>query len=81
MTSKVFILIFSVFFIFSFGQKKKADKNDEIFAQFEICFECSGIESSPKKMPELIETCEYLYPELETFFKSNGLSTEYLERK
>lgn len=57
------------------------DQNDEIFAQFEICFECSGIESSPKKMLEPIETCEYLYPDLEKFFKSKGLTTEYVKRK
>lgn len=57
------------------------DKNDEIFAHFEVCFECSGIESSPKKMLEPIETCEYLYPDLEKFFKSKGLTTEYVKRK
>lgn len=57
------------------------DENDKIFAFFEICFECSGIESSPKNMLEPIETCEYLYPELEKFFKNNGLTTQFIERK
>ncbi|MGH1517823.1 hypothetical protein [Chryseobacterium sp. JK1] len=57
------------------------DKNDKVFAFFEICFECSGIESLPRKMLEPIEACEYLYPELEKFFKSKGLTTEFIERK
>ncbi|WP_278381031.1 hypothetical protein [Chryseobacterium arthrosphaerae] len=57
------------------------DENDHIFAYFEICFECSAIESSPRKMLEPLETCEYLYPELEKFFKSKGVSTQFIERK
>lgn len=57
------------------------DKNDRIFAYFEVCFECSGSRSFPDDQPNFIETCEYLYPDLEKFFKSKGLTTEYLERK
>lgn len=57
------------------------DENDKVFAFFEICFECSGIESSPRNMLEPFETCEYLYPELERFFKSKGLTTQFIERK
>ncbi|KPE52725.1 hypothetical protein [Chryseobacterium indologenes] len=57
------------------------DKNDKVFAYFEICFECSGIVSSPKNMLAPIEACEYLYPELEKFFKSKGVTTQFIERK
>ncbi|MCQ9634111.1 hypothetical protein MP477_03980 [Chryseobacterium sp. WG23] len=57
------------------------DENDKVFAYFEICFECSEIESSPKGMLEPIETCEFLYPYLEKFFKNKGLTTDYLQKK
>ena len=54
------------------------DDKDEVFAYFEVCFECSGIESSPKDMMDSLETCEFLYPDLEKFFKSKGLTTTYV---
>ncbi|MGE8431268.1 hypothetical protein [Chryseobacterium joostei] len=54
------------------------DEHDKVFAYFEICFECSGIESSPKDMMDSFETCEFLYPDLEKFFKNKGLTTEYV---
>lgn len=56
------------------------DENDHIFAYFEVCFECSGSKSFPEDKSSF-ETCEYLYPELEKFFKSKGLTTEFIERK
>ncbi|HCA09343.1 hypothetical protein [Chryseobacterium sp.] len=57
------------------------DENDKVFAYYDICFECEGIESSPKGMLEPIETCEFLYPDLEKFFKSKGLTTQYMPKK
>jgi len=57
------------------------DENDKVFAYFEICFECAGIESSPKEILEPIETCEFLYPDLEKFFKNKGLTTEYMPKR
>ncbi|HCM35452.1 MULTISPECIES: hypothetical protein [Chryseobacterium] len=54
------------------------DEHDKVFAYFEICFECSGIESSPKDMMDSFETCEFLYPDLEKFFKNKGLTTKYV---
>ncbi|TZF99144.1 hypothetical protein FW781_04245 (plasmid) [Chryseobacterium panacisoli] len=57
------------------------DEDDKIFAYFEICFECSGIESSPRNILDPFKTCEYLYPDLQKFFKSKGLTTEYEEKK
>ncbi|MDR6920046.1 hypothetical protein [Chryseobacterium sp. 2987] len=57
------------------------DENDQIFAYFEVCFECSGSRSFPDDQLNFIETCEYLYPELEKFFKSKGLTTQFIGRK
>lgn len=57
------------------------DESDTIFAYFEICFECSGIESSPRNILDPFKTCEYLYPDLQKFFRSKGLTTEYVEKK
>ncbi|AZA77040.1 hypothetical protein EG347_05715 [Chryseobacterium sp. G0186] len=57
------------------------DEDDNVFAYFEICFECLGIESFPKEMMDPIETCEFLYPDLKKFFKSKGLTTEYVSKK
>ncbi|WP_129041294.1 hypothetical protein [Chryseobacterium sp. CH21] len=57
------------------------DESGKIFAYFEICFECSGIESSPRNILDPFKMCEYLYPDLQKFFKSKGLATEYVEKK
>ncbi|WP_126651475.1 hypothetical protein [Chryseobacterium aureum] len=57
------------------------DEGDKIFAYFEICFECSAIESSPRNILDPFKTCEYIYPDLQKFFKSKGLTTEYVEKK
>ncbi|WP_131707574.1 hypothetical protein [Chryseobacterium angstadtii] len=57
------------------------DENNEIFAYLDICFECSGIEFFPEDISESIDTCEFIYPELENFFKSKGLITEYTQEK
>jgi hypothetical protein len=56
------------------------DENDQIFAYFEVCFECSGSKSFPKDQGNVVETCGYLYTELEKFFNRKGLTTQFIGR-
>ena len=55
------------------------DENDKIFAQFEICFQCSGFQSHPKKLFEEDMRCESIYGMLESFFNNLGIKTQYSE--
>ncbi len=57
------------------------DEKDEIFAMVEICFQCSGIETKPRNIFDNSDLCDYIYPELETFFQKIGLQTKYIETK
>lgn len=55
------------------------DENNQIFAYLDICFECSGIKFFPADISQSIDSCEFIYPELESFFKNKGLMTEYTQ--
>ncbi|MCI3938616.1 hypothetical protein MQX03_15565 [Chryseobacterium aahli] len=55
------------------------DENDKIFAQFEICFQCDGFESQPKKLFEENMRCQSIYGMLESFFNKLGIKTQYTE--
>lgn len=55
------------------------DENDKIFAYFEICFQCGGFESYPKKLFEEEMRCESIYSMLESFFNKLGIKTQYSE--
>lgn len=57
------------------------DEHDKIFAYFDICFECDGIETSPREMLDIADMCEFLYPDLKKFFQNKGLTTDYVEKK
>ena len=53
------------------------DNNDEIFAYFEICFECQKITTKPKPLDEFEEYCNRGYKPLEDFFNKKGIKTKY----
>ena len=55
------------------------DENDKIFAYFEICFECGGFKSDPKKLFEHDFICEDVYNKLEKFFNKTGIKTQYIK--
>lgn len=55
------------------------DENDKIFAYFEICFECGGFKSDPKKLFEHDFICEDVYYKLENFFNKTGIKTQYIK--
>lgn len=55
------------------------DENDKVFEIMEICFECENIESYPSNFIDWESTCEFIYPELEKFFKDKGLRTQYVK--
>jgi len=57
------------------------DENDKIFEITEICFQCDNLESYPSKFLNWKNTCEFIYPELEKFFQSKGLQTQYTPKK
>lgn len=57
------------------------DKNDKVFEIIEICFQCDNLESYPTKFLNWENTCEFMYPELEKFFQSKGLSTQYTSKQ
>ncbi|WBV52897.1 hypothetical protein [Chryseobacterium gambrini] len=56
------------------------DENDRIFEIIEICFECGNVESYPSKFFNWKKACEFIYPELEKFFQSKGLQTQYISK-
>lgn len=53
------------------------DENEKIIEIIEVCFQCGGIKSSPGEIINFNNTCEFIYPELEKFFQSKGLQTQY----
>lgn len=57
------------------------DENDNVFEIIEICFQCGNLESYPSKFLDWKNTCEFIYPELEKFFQSKGLQTQYMQKK
>ncbi len=54
------------------------DENDKVFDIFEICFECDGLRTSSKETMFINDQCSKFYPELEKFFQSKGLQTQYI---
>ena len=57
------------------------DENDKVFEIIEICFQCGNLESYPSNFLDWKSICEFMYPELEKFFKSKGLQTQYIPKK
>lgn len=57
------------------------DENDKIFAYLELCFECDGNKQEPKTLFEEDFYCEDIYRQLEIFFNTAGIKTQYLEEK
>ncbi|WP_445432837.1 hypothetical protein [Chryseobacterium indoltheticum] len=55
------------------------DEEDNIFAYFEICFQCNGFESEPKELFKEDMRCESIYEKLENFFNKTGIKTQYTE--
>lgn len=56
------------------------DEHDRIFEIIEICFQCNNVESYPSNFLNWENTCEFVYPELEKFFQSKGLQTQYIQK-
>ncbi|MFC3158297.1 hypothetical protein [Chryseobacterium arachidis] len=56
------------------------DEDDKVFDIFEICFECDGLRSSTESSIFINDQCNKFYPELEKFFQSKGLQTQYTQK-
>ncbi|MFL9833172.1 hypothetical protein [Chryseobacterium terrae] len=56
------------------------DEADKVFERIEVCFECGNLESYPSEFLNWKNTCEFIYPELEKFFQSKGLQTQYASK-
>ncbi|AZA85317.1 hypothetical protein EG349_00155 [Chryseobacterium shandongense] len=57
------------------------DENDKVFDFLEICFECQRMEPLSEESTEINDVCDNFYSNLEKFFQSKGLQTQFNRRK
>jgi hypothetical protein len=57
------------------------DENDKVFDFLEICFECHRMDSLSEEFTEINDICDNFYFNIEKFFQSKGLKTQFNQQK